>query len=57
MTKRLLLGVVTAILMAPVLHAGSAPIQAAGNMPWENFTQQVIDAICANLGWCLTVIP
>jgi hypothetical protein len=55
MLKRLALGVMTAILMTPAVHAAST--EAAGNMPWERFTQAALDALCAHIGICLIAIP
>jgi len=57
MLKRLFLGLVAAILMAPALHAGAATPQALSNMPWEKFTNWAISAICDNLGICLSTTP
>ena len=55
MLKRLTLGLITAILMTPAVHAASS--QAMGKMPWENFTQAALEAICEHLGVCLIAIP
>jgi hypothetical protein len=58
MLKRLLLGVIAAVLMAPVAaYAASVPRHATSNMPWENFTYWAVTAICQNLGICLSTIP
>ena len=56
MVKRMTLGMATALLMAPVLHATSAPLPATSQMPWEIFTEKVLHAICEHLGLCLIVI-
>ena len=57
MVKRMTLGVVAAVLMAPVLHGASVPLAGTSQMPWEIFTEKALHAICEHLGLCLTVIP
>ena len=55
MMTRLGLGVMTAILMTPAIHA-SVSAQPSSNMPWEQFTTRVLEAFCEHLGICLGVI-
>lgn len=56
MLKRLFLGLVAAVLMAPALHAAATP-QALSSMPWEKFSQLAISAICENFGICFASTP
>jgi hypothetical protein len=57
MCKRLSLGLMTALLMAPALHAAPHFGQSTGNMSWENLAGAALEAICHNFGLCLVSMP
>ena len=57
MLKRLMLGFVVALLMAPALYAGSVPVEATSQMPWERFSEAAVAAICRHLGFCFVAFP
>ena len=57
MMTRFVVGVVTAMLMAPALHAGPVSGHDTSHLPWESLAQAALEAICRNFDLCLVSMP
>lgn len=52
MLKRLLCGLVVALVTAPTMYAGAYPFSSAQDIPWEKLSSAAAAALCRTVGLC-----
>jgi hypothetical protein len=52
MLKRLMLGLVVAIVTAPTMYAGAFPFSGSHGIPWEKLPAAAAAALCRSVGVC-----
>jgi hypothetical protein len=58
MFKRVLAGLIVAMLTAPTMYAGAFPFSSSpGAIPWERIPQAAASAFCSHLGICFGSTP